>query len=50
MGIFEDVIHSNLPSVTLSEIRKYDEFRKKWEIQKSGIQPEKEKRKFGFNE
>jgi transitional endoplasmic reticulum ATPase len=50
MGIFEEVIQSNLPSVTLSEIRKYDEFRKKWEFEKSGVQPEKEKPKFGFNE
>ena len=50
MGIFEEVIHTNLPSVTLAEIRKYDEFRKKWEIAKSGIQAEKEKQKFGFNE
>lgn len=50
MGIFEEVIHRNLPSVTLAEIRKYDEFRKKWETAKSGIQPEKEKQKFGFNE
>lgn len=50
MGIFEAVIHDNLPSVTLAEIKKYDEFRKKWEIAKSGIQPEKEKQKFGFNE
>jgi len=49
MEIIGQVIHQFLPSVTLTEIIKYEGFRKNWEIERSGIKPEKEEKKFGFN-
>ena len=49
MEIIAQVIHKYLPSVTLTEIIKYEAFRKNWEFERSGIKPEKEEKKFGFN-
>jgi transitional endoplasmic reticulum ATPase len=47
MSIFIDVIKQNKPSVSLSEIRKYEVLKKKWENEKQEIQTNNE-RPIGF--
>jgi len=48
MSIFIDVIKENNPSVSLSEIRKYEVLKKKWENEKQEIQTNNERPRIGF--
>jgi len=48
MTIFAEVLNENKPSVTLTEIRKYEALKKQWDNEKQNVQTQNERPKIGF--
>lgn len=48
MSIFSDVINQNKPSVSLTEIRKYEALKRQWDNEKQDVQTKNERTRIGF--
>jgi len=48
MSIFTEVISDNKPSVSLTEIRKYEALKKQWDNEKQDLQTKNERPRIGF--
>lgn len=48
MSIFLEVISDNKPSVSLTEIRKYEDLKKQWDNEKQDLQTKNERPRVGF--
>ena len=48
MTIFTDVISENMPSVSITEIRRYEKLKKHWENERHGFEEKSERPPMGF--
>lgn len=48
MTIFAEVLNENKPSVTLTEIRKYEALKKQWDNEKQNVETKNERPRIGF--
>ena len=48
MSIFLEVISDNKPTVSLTEIRKYEALKRKWDNEKQDLQMKEERPRIGF--